>query len=52
VAREKMSSPGAIAVNGNVCIGPFLPGSGIEIELESRISLLCMPREQAELIVS
>jgi len=49
-AREKVSLPDATTVNGSVGIGPIPTGFGIEVEL--KISLPGMAREQAESIVS
>jgi Ohr subfamily peroxiredoxin len=48
--RDKISLPADVSVNGLVGIGPIPTGFGIEVEL--RISLPGMPREQAEALVA
>lgn len=48
-AREKVALPADTSIEGNVGIGPIATGFGIEVEL--RISLPGVPREQAEALV-
>ena len=48
-AKAKKPLPADVSVNGNVGIGPIPTGFGIEVEL--KISLPGMPREEAEDLV-
>lgn len=48
-AREKIALPVDTSIEGNVGIGPIATGFGIEVEL--KISLPGVPREQAEALV-
>ena len=48
--REKIALPADVSVNGIVGIGPIPTGFGIEVEL--RISLPGLAREQAESLVA
>ena len=48
-AREKIALPADTSIEGNVGIGPIATGFGIEVEL--KISLPGVPREQAEALV-
>ncbi|MCI4567515.1 organic hydroperoxide resistance protein [Lysobacter sp. CFH 32150] len=48
-AREKIALPADTSIEGNVGIGPSATGFGIEVEL--KISLPGVPREQAEALV-
>ena len=48
-AREKIALPADTSIEGNVGIGPIATGFGIEVEL--KISLPGVPREQAEMLV-
>ncbi|OWT59221.1 organic hydroperoxide resistance protein [Candidimonas nitroreducens] len=47
--RDKLSIPADVSVNGIVGIGPIPTGFGIEVEL--RISLPGLPRDQAQVLV-
>jgi len=47
--RDKLSIPADVSVDGAVGIGPLPTGFGIEVEL--KISLPGLPREQAEELV-
>jgi Ohr subfamily peroxiredoxin len=49
-AQEKVKIPDTASVNGHVGIGPVPTGFAIEVEL--KISLPGVPREQAEAIVA
>lgn len=48
-AREKIALPADTSIEGHVGIGPIATGFGIEVEL--KISLPGVPREQAEALV-
>lgn len=48
-ARDKLRIPEAVSVEGDVGIGPLPNGFGIEVEL--RISLPGLPREDAQTLV-
>jgi len=48
-AREKIALPADTSIEGHVGIGPLATGFGIEVEL--KISLPGVPREQAEALV-
>lgn len=48
--RDKIALPAETSVNGNVGIGPIPTGFGIEVEL--KISLPGLAREQAEALVA
>lgn len=48
-AREKVALPADTSIEGHVGIGPLATGFGIEVEL--KISLPGVPREQAESLV-
>lgn len=48
--RDKIAVPAETSVNGNVGIGPIPTGFGIEVEL--KISLPGLAREQAEALVA
>lgn len=48
-AREKIALPADVSIEGNVGIGQIPNGFGIEVEL--KISLPGLPREQAEALV-
>lgn len=48
--RDKIAVPAETSVNGNVGIGPIPTGFGIEVEL--KISLPGLAREQAEALIA
>lgn len=48
--RDKIAVPAETSVNGNVGIGPIPTGFGIEVEL--KISLPGLAREQAEALIT
>jgi lipoyl-dependent peroxiredoxin len=47
--KEKIALPADVSVEGNVGIGPIPTGFGVQVEL--KISLPGMPREQAQALV-
>lgn len=48
-AREKIALPADVSIEGHVGIGPIPDGFGIEVEL--KISIPGLPREQAQTLV-